>query len=868
MSRFRMLSQSLILGAFGLVTNVNAKADDLLHVPSPDWREQIIYFVMIDRFNDGNPANNDQGTGEYNPAKGSHYSGGDLSGITDKISYIKDLGATSVWITPPVAHQWWSKPANYGGYHGYWAENLMQVDAHFGDLADMQGLSRALHGQGMYLIQDVVVNHMGNYIAYDPSRWNPDNPKAGFRFEETNVQGNAPSQIPFRYNNAADANQAAMGIYHWTPDIVDYGNPEQEHNWQMAGLDDINTENAEVRKALRQSYGFWIKETGVDAFRVDTAFYVPPDYFRDFLYAENTDNPGMFAVAKATGRDDFLVFGEGFAIDKPFEKRQSEKIEGYVRNRDGQALMPGMINFPLYGTGLDVFAKGQPTVQMRYRIETMMTVHENPHLMPSFVDNHDVDRFLAGGNEAALKQNLLLIMTLPGIPVIYYGTEQGFTRQRAAMFKTGYGSDGKDHFDSATPMFKAIQAMANLRKSNKVFSHGRPTVLKDNPAGPGILAYRMQNGADQALVIFNTAESDALLDNLETGLPAGSRLRVAYSQLPFKTEVVTDAHGKLNLALPGRSALVLIPDGVQTPIRPNDSNMQINPPPAVVTSENLTVTGTGSPGQALQLVLDGDLAHATNLQVDAKGKWQTNISTDTLMDPAVTHHLVLWDANTATASDARPFRADKPWREILRVEDPSGDDKGRSGLLRYPSDPGWGQNRQGDIERITVYQAGSALKIAVTMHSISEQWNPPNGFDHVALTAYIELPGKTGGSRIMPLQNAELPDGMQWHYRLRANGWTNALFDTQGATADNEGKAISPGAGLQVDKANRTINFILPAKALGNPKSLSGLKLYLNTWDYDAGYRKLSPEGGNMTFAGGNPSDAKVLDESAVLMIP
>ena len=77
----------------------------------------------------------------------------------------------------------------------------------------------------------------------------------------------------------------------------------------------------------------------------------------------------------------------------------------------------------------------------------MMRVHRQPHLMPSFVDNHDVDRFLAGGSEAALKQALLAMLTLPGIPVIYYGTEQGFTLQRASMFAAGYGSGGRDHFD-------------------------------------------------------------------------------------------------------------------------------------------------------------------------------------------------------------------------------------------------------------------------------------------------------------------------------------------------------------------------------------------------------------------------------------
>lgn len=868
MSRYRMQAIWLLLALLGPVTYVNAQNHDDLHVPSPDWREQIIYFAMIDRFNDGDSANNDQGTGEFDPGKGSHYSGGDLAGIKGKIPYIKELGATAVWITPPVAHQWWSKPSNYGGYHGYWGENLMQVDAHFGGLSDMQALSRALHGEGMYLVQDVVVNHMGNYIAYDPKQWNPADPGAGFRFQPANDQGNAPSQFPFQFNNAADPKQAAMSIYHWNPDILDYTDTEQEHNWQMAGLDDLNTENAAVRKALRKSYGFWIKESGVDAFRVDTAFYVPPGYFRDFLYSADAEDPGMLEVAQATGRNDFLVFGEGFAIDKPFEKRQSEKIEGYVRSGDGQALMPAMINFPLYGTGLDVFAKGQPTSQMRYRIETMMQVHETPHLMPSFVDNHDVERFLNGGSEAALKQNLLLIMTLPGIPVIYYGTEQGFTEQRAAMFKAGYGAGGKDHFNTASPLFKAIQAMATLRKSNTVFSHGMPTVLKDNPAGPGILAYRMQDGSEQALVLFNTSDSEVLLDNLDTGLPEGSRLSVVYSQLPFHDAVVIGNRGLLNLVLPGRSALVLIPDGTQAPTAPTHTKIQIAALPETIDTDTLTVSGTAKAAQALRLVLDGDLAHALAVTADADGRWQAELSTDALMDPAIAHQLVLWDPVNSSASEPRTFRAEKLWREILAIDDPIGDDNGRSGKLHYPNDPGWGDKHQGDIEKITVSRAGSALKIDVTLRSITGLWNPANGFDHVALTAFIELPGKGGGKRIMPLQNAELPDGMRWHYRLRAHGWSNAWFDANGAGADNEGTALSPGAGLNVDQAKRTVTFILPAKALGNPESLSGAKLYVNTWDYDAGYRALSPEGSGMVFAGGKAGDAKVLDETVVLVLP
>ena len=135
-------------------------AADTRHVPSPDWRDQVVYFAMIDRFDDGDPSNDDQGTGEYDPADNAKYSGGDLAGVQRRLDYIQGLGATTVWLTPPVANQWWN--GHYGGYHGYWATDFMALDKHVGTLAEYQALSERLHGRGMYLIQDVVVNHTGN----------------------------------------------------------------------------------------------------------------------------------------------------------------------------------------------------------------------------------------------------------------------------------------------------------------------------------------------------------------------------------------------------------------------------------------------------------------------------------------------------------------------------------------------------------------------------------------------------------------------------------------------------------------------------------------------------------------------------------
>ena len=100
--------------------------------------------------------------------------------MRQRLDYIQGLGATALWLTPPVAQQWWNAGVDYGGYHGYWASDLLHVDRHLGTLADYQGLSRDLHGRGMYLIQDVVLNHMGDFFHYGPG-WNPADPAADWR---------------------------------------------------------------------------------------------------------------------------------------------------------------------------------------------------------------------------------------------------------------------------------------------------------------------------------------------------------------------------------------------------------------------------------------------------------------------------------------------------------------------------------------------------------------------------------------------------------------------------------------------------------------------------------------------------------------
>ena len=843
-----------------------------LHVPSPDWRDQIIYFVLTDRFADGDLSNNDQGAGEYAAGQRSRYNGGDLKGLRQRLDYIRGLGATALWITPPVANQWTDPAGNYTGYHGYWAEHFMQVDKHLGTLADYKALSDALHRRGMYLVQDIVLNHTGNFFSVQGA-FAASDPVAGYQPHDRSRPVARPSQSPFDRNDPRDPVQRDQAIYHWTPDVSDYTNKHQELNYQMSGLDDLNTENPVVRRALRQSFAHWIREVGVDAFRVDTAFYVPPTYLQDFMRSADATAPGMETVARRTGRSRFHVFGEGFGIDRPFQDEQATKIESYMQDAQGRPVLPGMLNFPLYGALGDVFARGKPTAELGHRITRMMKLHARPHLMPTFVDNHDVDRFLAGGNVRGLRQALLALMTLPGIPVIYYGTEQAFTEQRAAMFAAGWASGGRDRYDTGAPLYRDLATLTALRKAHRVLSRGTPRVLHSNPAQAGALAWTLTWGAKTALVVVNTADHEVLLPALSTPLPAGSLLNGLFDLDHFAPPPALrlDPGGRATLRLPPRAARVWM---LARPGRGALATHQVLAPPLTMNPlmrdrvvGDFVVSGVSPEKHKLRLVLDGELTSAMHLAPDADGQWSATVDTSRLIDPGVEHTVTAWIEGTQAVA-SRTFKVDRAWQPIAEVDDPPGDDAGPSGRYVYPTDPSWGDNRQMDIRGVQVFTAGGALRLEVAMHRLTSVWNPALGFDHVNFTVFIELPGRDGGATVMPLQQAGLPEGMRWHRRLRVGGWSNALFSDEGASATAEGLPVTPGASIQVAPERQSVIFTLPAAALGKPVSLKGARILVTTWDYDGGYRALGPQAQPYAMGGAQPGDPKVMDASPVIVLP
>ena len=819
--------------------------------PARDWRDEVIYFVMTDRFADGEAANNDQGTGEYDPSNEAKYNGGDLVGLRHKLDYIQQLGATALWITPPVLNQWWHAGSRYGGYHGYWASDFSRIDPHVGDVVDYKALADDLHDRDMKLVQDVVVNHVGNWLQYG-NDWRADDPAQSATVEVDGQGARGPLQAPFSANDPRDAQQRQLGVYHWTPNVRDFRDRHQSENWQLSGLDDLNTENSIVRRALRESYGRWIRDIGVDAFRIDTAIHVPAGFFDDFMHSNDPQAPGMAKVAESRGITHFLAFGEGFTIDRPYSNEGAKLLETYAGPRG----LHSMINFPLYGTLGDVFARGHATDELAWRIEDMMRTHRDPWRMPTFIDNHDVDRFLAGGDVTGQRQALFAMLSLPGIPVIYYGTEQAMHERRPAMFAKGQGSGGRDRWDAESEGYRWLQDAIALRKAHPALRRAHPRLIVSNPAGPGAIAWRMQAEGEDLVVLLNTASQPALFDAL--ALPKNKHLQPFHSiraDQPADALRIVDQH----IWLPARSGFLA---------RVENGRGEVNRAPApsldALPTERLLgdtqVGGKATPGDCVQLVIDG-AATGECVATDATGRWAARLDVGEMIDPAIEHRLTAWVPKTGAIASTQGFKVQREWRLAGEQRDPANDDHGLDGRYRYPTGDGWPGRHPADLLGIRASTSGGALKIELSMREISTTWNPANGFDHVAFDVYVDLPGNDAeGQSLMSRQNARLPDNMRWDVHARVGGWSNAAFGAAGSSATNDGRALARAPRIDVDANARTITLTFDAGMLGRRPDLAGSRIHVTTWDMDGEYRPLQPKAGANAFGGGDAESPRIMD--------
>ncbi|MBO8161481.1 MAG: alpha-amylase [Thermosipho sp. (in: Bacteria)] len=789
---------------------------------------------MIDRFNDGNPANNDQGFNEYNPYDGAKYSGGDLEGIIQMIDYIKGLGVDGIWITPPVANQWWDPWVNYGGYHGYWARNFKQVDEHFGDLETYKKLSQKLHNKGLSLIQDIVVNHVGNYFRFKNGK---------FEINKGSVPTSAPTQYPFNQNNFNDEEQRKLNIYHWTEDIKDYKDLNQKLNYQLAGLDDLNTENPLVRKELKESYKYWIKEVDVDGFRVDTAMYVPKDFWRDFFLSDD----GIYKQ-----KENFISFGEVWLTSKPLSDEAEREIETYFDNG-----FNAMLDFPLNEEIKRVIKGGQPTRYLAYRLERRNELLKKGILV-TFIDNHDMERFLKGTQPVVLEQALLFLMTIPGMPVIYYGTEQYFTQTRAAMFEGGWGSGGVNHFDKDSEIYRFISKIISFRKKHSATRYGEVKAIYYEDTS-GILVYTVEDENEKLFVVMNTS-SEKKISNIKTNFEEGVVLKPVYNFRGQTYNLVVKSSGFLNLTVPERSLVVYEVTNEKEEVSDVDFDFKVNLRNNQIITNEFIVEGNTN-AKYVYVYIDGKYSSGRKIEVE-NGKFSFVID-PYRYDPG--NHRVLFKLRGKSFKEIKyleeiVFNIDIQKKELAFSLDPLNDDKGPEGRYVYPTDPSF--KRQMDIVGAKVEKIGSTLIIYIKPRDLTTSWNPPNGFDHVTYQIFIDVPDKKGVS-VLPFQNYEIED---WDYEIFVTGWSSSLYDSKGAEKDKFGvQILSPDVLVE----DGWVKIIVKGFGIGNPKSYDGWKIYITSWDYDgveSRFRPLNKEPKAYIMGGGDENDPYIMDDILLVL--
>jgi len=794
----------------------------LLHVPSPNWEDQVIYFLMTDRFADGNPDNNDFGANEYDPKDHRKFQGGDFIGIQQNLDYLEALGVDAIWFTPPVANQWWNPDTNFTGYHGYWASHFMETDPHFGTLDELKNLSDEVHKKGMYLIQDIVVNHTGNYFSYEGG-YEAENPTKYYS------KVGAPIQAPFDKNDPNNPEHLAAEIYNFTPYISDYQDESQILTYQMGMLDDLKTTNPVVRAELIKAYQFWVKEAGLDGFRFDTPVYVEHDFFNAFMHRGQDDLLGIEPYAKTLGKD-FYSFGETWVSAKPFNDEAEIKSKAFIGTPE-KPEMDGALNFPLQQTITKVIARGEPTAQLAYRLEKYQEHYPNPVQSVNFIDNHDMPRFRSYATEDAYRQAMLLLMTLPGVPVIWQGTEQGCLEDREKMF---------DLLDTQTKDFQFVKNLIAFRKAQAATRSGQIEILADSKTCPGLLLFKLAHAEKDLYLAFNTLDEPILTNGIAIPNLANSPFEIveeyALSDIDWKMSVV---NGEIDfLKLPAKTGLVFSLKESNKTIESNIESPTLTPlKSANITQTEILIKGTKTEDSEVFILIDGNLAHPIPVDI-SDNTWAANINLRNLENGPHFVQAVAKNDSKMALSQKQIFDLQLPQKLYVSQADPIGDDLGPKGTYQYPTHETF--NRQMDIKKASIHTTGNNFRLAIEMvEPLTTVWNPTNGFDHVQLNIFIDLPNQKGAT-VLPLINGNMPEGADWDYHATAAGWNTGMYNANGATTEISGEIMPQKPIITTIPEKNTIQLHFTANTIGRPETLEGMKIYICTWD-GGGYDSMRP---------------------------
>lgn len=484
----------------------------------------VLYMIMPDRFADGDVSNNEPASMRF-PAKVDRDNpnvrhGGDLQGIMDHVGYIDSLGVTAVWLNPVLEND---MPG--GSYHGYATTDYYRVDPRFGTNADYAALIDTLHNHGIKTVMDMIFNHSG--IAHP---WIADMPDSTWLNHPIDIRGFETKNMDF--DSLPDFKQTNFRLSTITdPYASDYDKDLSVNGWFTIGMPDLNQHNPHLMTYLTQNSIWWIEEAQIDAIRMDTHPYADRRMMADWIEAVEKEYPGFTIVGECW-------FGDPVGVAA--WQKDADIVPDGIPNSNLRVVM----DFPLMIKMRDMKPFREQTtswggINTVYDHLALDFAYADAMNMLRFLDNHDTERFILSLPDSlgGWKQAVAMILTIPGIPQLYYGTEllmygsrEGGDGNVRKDVPGGFPGDTVNNFTESgrTPLqneaYGFLRTLLQWRKTSEAVAKGK--MVHFMPTN-GLYVYkRFIPGGDEVVILMNGTDgplSDVDMSRYVEAVAPGAR---------------------------------------------------------------------------------------------------------------------------------------------------------------------------------------------------------------------------------------------------------------------------------------------------------------------------------------------------------
>ncbi|QKG54773.1 cyclomaltodextrinase C-terminal domain-containing protein [Hymenobacter sp. BRD67] len=444
----------------------------------------FIYMLMPDRFANGDPKNDVvKGTRVNHIARDSMYArhGGDLKGIEDHFAYIKQLGATAIWPTPVIEND-----MPKASYHGYAVTDCYKIDPRYGTNAEYVQFVKNAHSQGLKVVQDIVLNHWGSYHHLFLDKPAADWFHAFPTFTRSNY-------------NAFVLND---------PHGSKLDRKLENDGWFDTTMPDVNQSNPLVATYLIQNFLWWVESTGLDGYRIDTYPYSEPKFLMDWGKAMADEYPKLSMFGEAW---------EGTEAEQAFFAQNIlPPVNGFKSN------LPGVLDFQIcFAVGDALKGDNGDLSKLYHAIQGDWLYTDATRNVP-FLDNHDMSRFYSviGEDFNKYKMGIAWLLTLRGVPQLYYGTEvlmKNFSNPDGKVredFAGGWAGDKTNYFvarpGQTGEAFDYVSKLANYRKAHPVLSSGK--LMQFIPQDGVYTYFRYNEGGECVMIIANNTKEEKKVD--------------------------------------------------------------------------------------------------------------------------------------------------------------------------------------------------------------------------------------------------------------------------------------------------------------------------------------------------------------------